>query len=86
MATIKNKDQLKLVLRENDMQYFDDTELDAYIELNDGNLDDTAYQCLLIKAEKLETNVSGLKTNDMSGYFRMLASQYRPSNSGNLEV
>ena len=76
---------LKLILRENDIPFFTDEQLNFYLEQNDGDVKRAAYQCLLIKAEDTTLSVSGLSTADTSKYFRRLASQYRPFNSGTLK-
>lgn len=74
-------DDLKIVLREEDVPFFSDQQLDFYLRENNGDYRATAYQCLLIKAEDTTLSVSGLSTSDTSKYFRRLAGQYRPSNS-----
>ena len=76
---------LRLVLRENDVPYFSTEELEFYLKENDGDYNATAYQCLTIKAENTTLNVSGLSLADTSAYFRRLASRYRPYNSGVLK-
>lgn len=75
-------DELKIILRENDIPFFSDAELQYYLDKNQGNVDNTAYQTLLIKAENTTLSISGMTTADTSAYFRRLASRYRPSNSG----
>lgn len=75
---------LKLMMREADVPFFSDDELRFYLNKNGGDLDTTAYQCLLIKAENTTLTVSGLTTADSSQYFRRLANMYRPTNSGTL--
>lgn len=75
---------LKLILREDDIPFFTDDQLNFYLAQNKGDLRATAYQCLLVKAENTTLTVSGLSTADTSKYFRRLASQYRPFNSGTL--
>ena len=74
-------DDLKIVLREEDVPFFSDQQLDFYLRENKNDYRATAYQCLLIKAEDTTLSVSGLNTSDTSKYFRRLAGQYRPSNS-----
>ena len=76
---------LKLILRENDIPFFTDEQLNFYLEQNGGDVKGAAYQCLLIKAEDTTLSVSGLSTADTSKYFRRLASKYRPFNSGTLK-
>ena len=76
---------LKLILRENDIPFFTDEQLNFYLEQNGGDVKRAAYQCLLVKAEDTTLSVSGLSTADNSKYFRRLASKYRPFNSGTLK-
>nr|DAO59094.1 MAG TPA: hypothetical protein [Caudoviricetes sp.] len=78
-------EDLKIVLRENDIPFFTDQELAFYLKENDGDYRRTAYQCLCVKAENTTLNISGLTTADTSAYFRRLASRYRPNNSGILK-
>lgn len=73
--------ELKLLTKENDVPYFTDEELEYYLGKADGNVEDAAYRCLLIKSENTTLNVSGLTTTDSSTYFRRLAAMYCPNNS-----
>lgn len=73
---------LKTILREGDIPFFTDDQLNFYLSQNGNDVRATAYQCLLIKAEDTTLQVSGLSTADTSKYFRRLASQYRPFHSG----
>lgn len=75
-------DNLKLILRERDIPFFSDDELEFYMSENGGDIYAAAYQCLNIKAENTSLQISGLTLADTSQYFRKLAAQYRPSNSG----
>lgn len=75
-------DRLKMILREGDIPFFSDEELNFYLSENNGDFDATAYQCLLIKAETTNLSLSGLSLADTASYFRRLASRYRPHNSG----
>lgn len=77
-------EELKIVLREKQVPFFDDEELNFYLKQNKGDYKATAYQCLLIKAEDTTLSVSGLNLGDTSSYFRRLAAQYRPCNTGTL--
>ena len=79
---MSNIEDLKIVLREADIPFFTDEQLDFYLRENGGNYDLTAYQCLLIKAEDTTLSVSGLSASDSSKYFRRIAARYRPHNSG----
>lgn len=78
-------EDLKIVLREEDVPFFTDKELEFHLRENGGDYRATAYRCLLIKAENTTLDVSGLSAADSSAYFRRLASQYRPRNSGVLK-
>ena len=75
-------EQLKIVLREKDCPFFEDEELEYYLQVNNGDFNDTAYQCLILKSENTTLNLSGFETGDTSKYFRRLAQRYRKSNSG----
>lgn len=78
-------EDLKTVLRESDIPFFSDQDLQFYLDENGGDFRATAYQCLLIKAEDTTLSISGLNAADSSKYFRRLASRYRPHNSGVLK-
>lgn len=79
-------EQIKIILREDDVPFFTDQELEFYLNMNKGDIKETIYQCLCIKAEDTTIQLTGLSTGDSSKYFRRLASMYRPSNSGILGV
>ena len=76
---------IKNILREKDIPFFSDEEIDFYYNKNNKNLNNTIYECLLVKAENTTLNISGLNVADSSAYFRRLASRYRPNNSGILK-
>lgn len=75
-------DRMKMILRENDVPYFEDAELQFYLDENGGIVDNAIYQCLIIKSENSTMSVSGLSSTDTSSYFKRLASKYKPRNSG----
>lgn len=79
---MSNLEDLKTVLREDDVPFFTDKQLEFYLKENGGDYQATAYQCLLIKAEDTSLSVSGMTLADSSKYFRRLAAKYRPNNSG----
>lgn len=79
---ISTMDELKIVLRERDIPFFTDDELEFYLKKNKGDYEVTAYECLCIKAEDNSIQISGLSTNDSSKYFRRLAANYCPIHSG----
>lgn len=76
---------LKIVLRESDVPFFTDEELNFYLKQNNGDFNLTAYRCLILKSQDTTLSISGLSAADSSRYFLRLASQYRPSNSGVLK-
>lgn len=82
---MSSMEELKIVLREADVPFFTDEQLNFYLKENGGDYNATAYQCLLIKAEDTTLTVYGLTAADSSRYFRRLASRYRPNNSGILQ-
>jgi hypothetical protein len=82
---VNSIEDLKTILREDDIPFFTDEQLALYLNENAGDFKATAYQCLLIKAEDTTLSVSGLSANDSSQYFRRLAARYRPHNSGVLK-
>lgn len=73
--------ELKIILREKDCPFFDDEELIYYLGKYK-TVEDTAYHCLLLKAEDTTLSVSGMSLGDTSKYFLRLAQQYRRGNSG----
>lgn len=79
---ISSIDELKIVLREGDIPFFSDDELQFYLRKNGGDYEATAYECLCVKAEDSTIKITGLSTPDMSKYFRRLALRYRPNHSG----
>lgn len=78
-------EDLKIVLRESDVPFFTDEELNFYLKQNNGDFNLTAYRCLILKSQDTTLSISGLSAADSSRYFLRLASQYRPSNSGVLK-
>lgn len=77
--------QLKIMIRESQVEFFTDEELNFYLNANDGDLDKTAYQCLIIKSEDTTLQIAGMTAEDSSKYYRRLASMYKPNNSGILK-
>lgn len=76
---------LKSLIREEQAPYFTDEELNFYLSQNDGDLYQTAYQCLIVKSEDTTLSISGLNLADSSKYFKRLAMMYRPNNTGTLK-
>lgn len=77
--------ELRIILREKDIPFFEDDELEYYLEKNAMDVNKTAYECLLVKAEGSTLAITGLTLSDTSTYFRRLAQKYRPNNSGVLK-
>ena len=69
-------------LRETQSPYFEDDEFQHYLDKNNGDVNATIYEMLIIKSEDSTISVSGLTTQDTSAYFKRLASRYKPFNSG----
>ena len=77
-------ERMKKILREEDYPMFEDADLEFYISENNGDINAAIYQCLIIKSENNSVSITGLNAADSSNYFKRLASQYKPSNTGNL--
>lgn len=78
-------EELKIILREDDIPFFTDNQLEYYLSKNNEDINRTAYECLSIKAEDTSFSISGMSTGDTSKYFKRLAQRYRPNNSGVLK-
>ena len=75
-------ERIKIETREHQCPYFEDEDIEYYLQKNSYDVDATIYELLLIKAEDSTITVSGMTTDDTSGYFRRLASRYKRFNSG----
>ena len=75
-------DRMKKILRESDVSFFTDEDLQFYLDENSGDENAAIYQCLIIKAEDTSLSIGGMSLGDTSTYFRRLAARYRPNNSG----
>lgn len=78
-------DKVKVEARESVCKCFTDEELQYYLDKNEGNVNNTIYEILILKSEDSSISVSGLNTTDTSSYFKRLASRFKPSNSGILK-
>lgn len=85
MAESPEIKKLKMVLRETDIPFFTPSQLEFYLAENNGDVNATIYECLLLKSEDTSLSVSGLSTADTSSYFKRLASRYRQFHSGTLK-
>ena len=79
MADIKI---IKKEVREAQAPYFEDDDFIYYLQNNNGDINATIYEMLIIKSEDSTISVSGLSISDTSSYFKKLASRYRRYNSG----
>lgn len=77
-------DKIKIEIREEQAPYFEDDEIDYYLAKNNGDVNATIYEMLIIKSEDSTISVSGLSTQDTSSYFKRLASRFRSYNTGTL--
>lgn len=78
-------ERIKKEIREEQSPYFEEDDFQYYLNKNKGDVNATIYEMLIIKSEDSTISVSGLNTQDTSGYFRRLASRYRTFNSCILE-
>lgn len=85
MLTLNSIDDLKVVLRESEIHFFEDAELQWYVDKFNGNYNRAAYELLIVKSENTGMSISGMSAEDSSSYFRRLANRYRPNNSGVLK-
>lgn len=77
--------RIKKEIREEQAPFFEEDDFQYYLDKNNGNMNATIYEMLIIKSEDSTISVSGLSTQDTSGYFKRLASRYKQFNSGLLE-
>ena len=74
--------ELKLILREETSPFFTDEEIAYYLNKNNGNINSTAYECLLLKAEDDSIALpGGLTLANNSEYWLRLAKKYKPNGS-----
>lgn len=78
-------ERIKKEIREAQAPYFEEDDFPYYLEKNNGNVDATIYEMLIIKSEDSSISVSGLTTQDTSSYFKRLASRYKQFNTGTLK-
>lgn len=82
MTKISDVERVYREIREQQAPYFEDGDIEYYLNKNHGDVNATIYEMLIIKSEDSSVEVSGLITGDTSGYFKRLASKYKPFNSG----
>lgn len=82
MTDVEKIRRIRKEIREEQSPFFDDEDFLYYLNKNEGNVNNTIYEMLIIKSEDSTISVSGLSTQDTSAYFKRLASRYKPFNSG----
>ena len=78
-------DRVKKEIREEQAPYFEEDDFQYYLDKNQGNVNATIYEMLILKSEDSTISVSGLSTTDTSSYFKRLASRFKSFNSGTLK-
>ena len=81
---LNEMDELKMLIREadEDNRYFSNEELRYYLRRNDSDIEATAYELLLIKAEDDSAQLpNGFSVNSSENYWLRLARKYRPNGS-----
>ena len=74
--------ELKLILREETSPFFTEEEMAYYLQKNNYNVNATAYECLLLKAEDDSISLpGGLQLANNSSYWLRLAKKYKPNGS-----
>ena len=82
MTDIEKVQYISKEIREAQAPYFDEDDFLHYLNKNNGDVNATIYEMLIIKSEDSTISVSGLTTQDTSSYFKRLASRFKPFNSG----
>ena len=82
MTDIEKIEYIKKEIRDTQSPYFDEEDFLHYLQKNNGDVNATIYEMLIIKSEDSTISVSGLSTQDTSAYFKRLASGFKPFNSG----
>ena len=81
---LNEMDELRVLIREinEDDRYFSNEELRYYLRRNDSDIEATAYELLLIKAEDDSAQLpNGFSVNSSENYWLRLARKYRPNGS-----
>ena len=82
MTDIEKVKFIRKEIREAQAPYFEEDDFLHYLNKNNGDVNATIYEMLIVKSEDSTISVSGLTTQDTSAYFKRLASRYKPFNSG----
>lgn len=81
---VSNAERVFREIREDIAPYFNEGDIEYYLDKNGGDVNATIYEMLIIKSEDSSLVLSGISTGDTSGYFKRLASRYKKFNSGTL--
>lgn len=81
---VSNDERVFREIREDIAPYFNEGDIEYYLDKNGGDVNATIYEMLIIKSEDSSLVLSGISTGDTSGYFKRLASRYKRFNSGTL--
>ena len=77
--------RVKKEVCEDQAPFFEEDDFQYYLDKNQGNVNATIYEMLILKSEDSTISVSGLNTTDTSSYFKRLASRFKSFNSGTLK-
>ena len=82
MTDVEKVTYIRKEIRESQSLYFEEEDFLHYLKKNNGDVNATIYEMLIVKSEDSTISVSGLSTQDTSAYFKRLASRFKPFNSG----
>ena len=82
MTDVEKVTYIRKEIRESQSPYFEEEDFLHYLKKNNGDVNATIYEMLIVKSEDSAISVSGLSTQDTSAYFKRLASRFKPFNSG----
>lgn len=74
--------RIKKIILEDSFPMFSDTDIEFYLELCNGNVNNTIYRLLTVKSESADVQLSGMTVGNPKEYFQSIARDYRPNNSG----
>lgn len=75
---------LRREIREDALPYFSDDDLVYYLQKHHENVEEAAYEMLIVKSEDSQVALVGLTTQDTSSYFKRLASRLKTYNTQTL--
>ena len=82
MTDVEKVTYIRKEIRESQAPYFEEEDFVHYLKKNNGDVNATIYEMLIVKSEDSTISVSGLSTQDTSAYFKRLASRFKQFNSG----